>query len=424
MLLLLLLPLAAIVLVVLAVVGFAGIGPLTDDRRADRSGVVGAVGPAIGLLLGSVVLVGTAIGVVVVMGVGGGRDDDRVGDGSPRSTAPPSVPPVVAVGDDTTVTTVTAVPEAARARRAVGLGPAVAIEADGAETFPASYDVADGLARATVLRMRVTGFEPFARAVARQCLHGSSPRCGNSLRVQFDADGAAEFQYLVTDDFLVPLPVRGRCRADATPCSVVVRAVSGGDHGEITTVFGDRVARAGRISVSPSNGLSLEGETVTVTVDHYPPGSRLVAMLCAAPDATGERCGAPGPTAPLSVGADGTGRARLALEPSRVGTAGASCFRGDDCGVSVVSETVFARAPVARISFAPPPGASYDTMRLLIGIGLALLLLVVAAVLLRRTDWAPIGEAAAPEIDDAEYADLDAIIASLPPIEDESVPVP
>ena len=107
-----------------------------------------------------------------------------------------------------------------------------------------------------------------------------------------------------------------------------------------------------------------------------------------------------------------------------MGTDGAPCFRGDDCGVSVVSETVFARAPVARISFAAPPGASYDTMRLLIGLGLALLLLVVAAVLLRRTDWSPIGEAAAPEIDDAEYADLDAIIAALPPIEDESVPVP
>ena len=108
----------------------------------------------------------------------------------------------------------------------MGLGPVVAIEADGGQTFPVSYDVADGLAPATVLRMRASGFEPFAPAVAQQCIHGSPPRCGNSVPVQFDADGQAEFQFLVTDDFLLPLPVPGRCRADATPCSVVVRAVA------------------------------------------------------------------------------------------------------------------------------------------------------------------------------------------------------
>ena len=36
---------------------------------------------------------------------------------------------------------------------------------------------------------------------------------------------------------------------------------------------------------------------------------------------------------------------------------------------------------------------------------------------MRRTDWAPVGEVAAPEIDEAAYADLDAIIAALPPEE-------
>ena len=39
-----------------------------------------------------------------------------------------------------------------------------------------------------------------------------------------------------------------------------------------------------------------------------------------------------------------------------------------------------------------------------------------------RADWSAVGEAAAPEIDDAEYADLDAIIAALPPEEDEVRP--
>ena len=420
MYLLLLVPLAAVVVVVLAVVGFAGIGPFSDDRRADRSGGAGAIGPAVGLLLGSVVLVGAVIGAVALVGVGGG-EGGRVGT---RGAPPPTLRPAGSASTARTAgTTVTTQPAAGGVRRPVGLGPMVAIEADGGETFAASYDVADGLEPATVLRMHVTGFEPFARAVAQQCIHGSPPRCGNRLSVQFDADGAAAFQYLVTDDFLLPLTVPGRCGANAPPCTVVVRATTGRDHGELLTVFGDHGAPAGRISVTPSRELSLEGETVTVKVDHYPPGARLTAMLCAAPDASGTRCGVPGPTAPLLVGADGRGRARLALEPSRVGSDGAPCFRGDDCGISVASERVFVRAPVVPISYAAPPGAAYDTPRLLFGLALALVLLAIAAVLLRRTDWSPIGEAAAPEIDEAQYADLDAIIAALPPVEDEPVPV-
>lgn len=52
----------------------------------------------------------------------------------------------------------------------------------------------------------------------------------------------------------------------------------------------------------------------------------------------------------------------------------------------------------------------------------ALLALALGLVswLVRRTDWSPAGEAAAPEIDEAEYADLDAIVAALP-AEDEPV---
>jgi hypothetical protein len=176
--------------------------------------------------------------------------------------------------------------------------------------------------------------------------------------------------------------------------------------------------------VSSSNELALEGERVTVEVRDYPPGVEVTAMLCAAPDAYGPRCGAPGPTATVAVGDDGTGRATLLVEPGRVGTERASCSRGDDCGISVVSDDVFARAPVVPINFAAPPGAAYDSVRLAVGLTLVGLLLVLAGLLLVRTDWHPVGEAAAPEIDDAEYADLDAIIAALPPEEDELEPVP
>lgn len=152
------------------------------------------------------------------------------------------------------------------------------------------------------------------------------------------------------------------------------------------------------------------------------PGAEVAAMLCAAPAATGERCGAPGPSAPFVVGADGTGHTQLLVEPSRVGVEGVRCARGGECGISVASEDVFARAPVVPISFAPPPGAAYDPTRLVLGLGAAALLVAIAAWMILRTDWSPVGEAAAPEIDTADYADLDAIIAALPPEEDEVVP--
>ncbi len=421
MLLLLLVPIA-FALVVLSVLGFAGIGPLTDERRVARDGSMYAIGPAVGLLVGLVLLVATVIAAAVLGGLNGG---DRV----VRTRAVPSSTTVVTTPtsdrlDATSGASTTSRPTARRVHQPDVLGPVISIEADGGKTFPVSYDVADELGPTTVLQARVTGFEPFARAIAQQCIPGESGACGNALSVQFDADGIANFQYLVTNDFLDGRPVPGRCRSGAAPCVVAVSAVIGSTSGEIQTVFGDQVAPAGDISVTPASELSLDGETVTVEVTDYPPGVTLTAMLCAAPDATGARCGAPGPTAPLVVGRDGTGRTALAIEPGRVGADRASCFRGDDCGVSVASAAVFARAPVVPISFAAPPGAAYDSTRLLIGLGIALVLLAIAAALLRRTDWSPVGEAAAPEIDDAEYADLDAIIAALPPVEDEYVSTP
>ncbi len=305
---------------------------------------------------------------------------------------------------------------------APSLGPAVTIEAEDGERFPASYDVADGLESSTVLQIRATGFEPNVSGFAQQCAPSEFNRCANVIPVRFDADGEARFQYLVTDHFLLGGRLPGRCRPVAAPCTVIVADVHRHRRGEIQTVFGSTVAPAGHITVTPTDGLSLDGETVRVEVRDYPAGARVTAALCAAPDAIGRRCGQPGPSASLVVGSDGTGRTRLRIEPGPVGPELASCSRGDDCGVSVVSKNVFARAPVVPISFAAPPGASYDGNRLLVGLALAGLLLLIAVGLIWRSDWSAVGEAAAPEIDEADYADLDAIIAALPP--EVEVPVP
>lgn len=426
----------AIVLVAVSVVGLAGVGPLSDERRAGRTGSLATFGAATGLLAGAAVLV---LGVVVVVVLGGldpGTGDDNATRGASRTRggSRPASTPSVTTPAGTAITPPGSPPpgttppgspptRSAGAPGSVGaLGPVVRIDAESGEMFPESYDVAGGLAPETVLQVRVRGFEPFSRAVAEQCAPGRNRRCANRIRVQVDADGEAQFQYLVTDAFLAPDRIPGGCRAGASACRVVVRGVDGGARGEIQTVFVDAVPPPGIIEVTPSRDLSLAGQVVTVVVHDYPAGSRVEAMVCAAPDAIGRRCGRPGPIAPLVVGPNGTGRTTMRIEPGFVGADRVRCERGDDCGISVVSDAVFARAPVVPISFAAPPGATYDSNRLLAGVGVALILVMIAAWLLRRTDWSAVGEAAAPEIDDAEYADLDAIIAALPPDPDDPPP--
>jgi hypothetical protein len=394
----------ALALVVVSLLGLAGIGPLSSERVEARSGLLGGMGAAIGLAIGLGVVVLNVVAFAVLVGVGG--DDEGDAPRERRSATATTVPPRIASPAATS--------RAATTDRTVRLHPATT------ESFPAPGAVADRLPRKAVLDVRVQGFAPFARAVAEQCVSLVALACGNRIPVQFGESGRAWFQYGVTDDFLVPA-VPGGCRVGAPRCTLVVRAGDEGRRAEIETVFVDRVPPPGRVVVVPHRPLSLEGETVTVRVERFPPGVKGAAVLCAAPAVSGPRCGAPGPSAPLQVGADGTGRTRLRVVPGEVGASGARCERGDECGVSVVVPGVATRARVAPVSFAAPPGADYDRSRLLIGLAVAAVLVAIAAVLIRRGDWAAVGEAAAPEIDDADYADLDAIIAALPPEEDDLV---
>ncbi len=229
------------------------------------------------------------------------------------------------------------------------------------DQFPTSYEAIGALEPGTVLRVRVFDFEPHAEAVATQCVHRRDEfECGNTFPVQFDADGEAFVQYQVRDDFHASAVAGGRCRAGAARCILVVRDELHDTTAAIDTVFDDRPPAPGRIRVTPSTGLA-DGQTVTVSVGGYPAGARVHASLCAAPDATGsQRCGAPGPTAPLVVGPDGTGTTTLVVREGPVGSRRIPCGRDAVCGISVASADVFTRAPVAPISFASPGGAVYD----------------------------------------------------------------
>jgi hypothetical protein len=300
------------------------------------------------------------------------------------------------------------------------LGPVVSLRAteESSDAFPAPTPAVGALEPGTVLQLHVSGFESFGVVRVRQCVQAAPRRCGNALDAQLAEDGTAAFQYLVHTDFAGDA-ASGGCRARAAAaCSIVAEDVDGDARIEVVTVFDDPLPPPARVTVTPRTGVA-PGDELRVTIEDAPRGSDLTVLLCGAPATHG-----PARCSPISSGAvraagDGTVSVTATIPAGPIGTDEVLCRREQVCGISVVAPRALVQAEVVRLGFAIPPGAAYDGGRLALGLGGAALLLLAAVWLVRRTDWAAIGEEAAPEIDDAEYADLDAIVAALPPEEDD-----
>jgi hypothetical protein len=263
----------------------------------------------------------------------------------------------------------------------------------------------DELAPETVLVIRALGFEPDTTGTIAQCVDRVEPRCGNRLPVRFDEQGASTFQYLVTETGgAAPGGEAAPCRLDGVGCTI---EIANGDRVmTVDTIFVDAAPPPGRIAVRPGRGLEI-GQTITVTASGLPPGAELTALMCAEPAARGTRCGAPGLEVPLTIGPDGTATASAVLDSAEVGSEGVTCGGDVACHLAAVSDQAGVRARPEPLSFAAPAGPAYSVPRLVLGIGTAVALLVVAAWLVRSTDWRPPREADSSAIDDAELADLD-----------------
>lgn len=378
-----------VALLVFGGLGVAGIGPLVEGRR---SGTLRRLGPWLAIDLG----VGTiAIAVLTTALAFGVLEDD--GQTPERASG-------------------AQLSQAERER--LESAPAVVrltADDDHEGPFPSSPPVIDELSGGTVLRIHVEGFEPGSEAVVSQCARGGGgPACGNAFPVQIRRDGTALFQYEIHDVFRSRTRGTVECGLDGSLCSLVVETRDPSRSASIETVFGGSAPGRGEVVVNPRTELT-EGETVRVSVRGFPPRSPMSVVLCSAPDAAGSaRCGAPGPVAALLTDQAGRGAADLEVRAGPVGSEAAPCDRTHPCGVAVLSDSVTVGAPVVEIGFAPPPGAAYDPTRLAVGLAVAALLIVTAVLLIRGTDWSPIGEAQAPQIDQAEYPDLDAIVEALP----------
>jgi len=242
-------------------------------------------------------------------------------------------------------------------------------------------DLHDG----SVIVLGLNGFAPDTTGTIAQCVYadGGLTSCGNFFGVRFDASGTARVQYQVSRAGL-----SSRCSSYLRPCSIVVDD----DHGRRAvgaTIFGRPLPDPGVVTVSPAIGLR-RGERVTVAVSGYPPGVEVFVARCT-PSGTWAplACQRLDPGQSMTVAADGSAETMVEA-------------RGSASRLAVLSEDVWARAPVVRLTFREPAGPSLVTGQTAVALAVTLTLLAIAAWLGLRTDWRAPSEAAAAELDAAQ----------------------
>jgi hypothetical protein len=355
--------------------------------RSTRSIVTLAGGALLVVVLG-----GLLAGGVVLRGAGG--PDETATPGTTDSRA---VEPAPSTTGTTTAPVPAAVPPAGTAGREVHL------QAEVGNAFASEPARLDRLPNRSLLRISAAGFETFGRGYVEQCTVGG---CSNTFPVLFDENGSAVFQYLVVRSFATGLEPPSTC--GATEASCVVHLRGNGHSAYLTTVFGDVTAAPPRVTVSPRAVDLVDGSRVRVTVAGFPPGERVQARLCAAPETHGSaRCGGAGPVVSFEIDALGNGHTAFVVREGRVGSDKVLCGRDALCGIVVAQQDSSLPAPVAPISFAGGPSARYDVTRSLVGLGGAFVLLALAVLLVRGTDWRKPTEADTPDLDQASFTEDD-----------------
>lgn len=327
-----------------------------------------------------IVVIGAGL---ALRGIGGGGNDG--GNDTPRPNAPEVATQRIA----------DPVPPAARVARPPG-HPIIPVLASDSGSGVRLLTV-DRLEPQSIVQVRAAGFMAFERGFVQECVAelGHLTTCTGRFPVQFGEDGGADFQYQIPSS-----SAPGGCRYGQATCTLEVRGTKSTKRGEVQIVVGE--ARAGKILVSSLDGVR-DGQALTVSVSGFPANTPATAMLCALVGGYDVRhCGIGPGTAALAVGADGSGRANLVADTGAIGADSVQCGPRNACGVLVVTQEGFVAAPAVPLHFSLGPGASYNGSRLAVGLSLGGLLVVVAIILVWRTDWTKPTEAATPEVDAAD----------------------
>ena len=346
--------LLAVVLLVL-LVGVAVVSAATGvagGGRRDGDGVGIAAALAVPAAVAAVVVL---LLVVVVFGLGGARSGrapapERPGDGAESTAAPAEDgerdqrPPVPLEG-----------PPARFDGR-------VSIDEDDSPLRP--LPIVGDLAAGDVVEVWGEGFLEHAHGTVAQCASVDAISCRNLLSILTDGEGRLRVPY----------------------------RVEGERNGEVLVVEVDFDRGAARLAfgTTPSLAvLTVDDVTATVTIRGAPPAERVTVRRCDDGAETVEACRDVGS---IRAGSDGTASVPLVAGED----ADARLTLVDGAG-NVLAEPVRVRAPVAR----PDLDVELEPRQLVVGFGIALLLLVVAITLIRTTDWRAPAEAATPFLDAA-----------------------
>lgn len=260
-----------------------------------------------------------------------------------------------------------------------GSGP-VLMEADAQlrafddEEFPPRAATVDSVEDGQVVIVWATGFDAAENGSVHQCPTGSTSatRCRSGLPVTFDEFGDARVGVEVQRRFRASDGRMVDCGERVRRCAVVV---FGTDRGQALLAFGGPAAPDPLIRLTPRR--VSPGGAVEVSVTGAVPGEAVVLAECSSGDA-GFACRPL--TGPSRVDRAGSLTARVVIGADR-------CRRGRPCALAAISEDGTTQLGLARLAITGRPGADYDRTRLLSGMFLTAALLLIAVVLIRRTDW-------------------------------------
>jgi hypothetical protein len=292
----------------------------------------------------------TALLVVGALGTGlpgSGSSEEEAADPAPTTTAPARATPLLDVD--------------------------VELAARAPDQLPAIAPVLGALADGDSVVIAASGLDELTRATVHQCPAGAAvpAECREGLSVT-----VSEHQRLTVLVDLVERFGIGSSSVDCTveDCSVVI---FGSERLELRTVFGREAPPPVEVSAEPA--ALPPGSDVTARATGLPPRAEVTFSVCRPDGNGGADCGA---SSRVQSTADGTALAELEVSAGR-------CGRGEVCAVAVEAGDSGALA-YRHLHLIGRGGASYDDDRVALGLLAAAVLLGIALLVLRRTDWTPV----------------------------------
>jgi hypothetical protein len=298
------------------------------------------------LLAGGVLVVAAVVALVMGMGLVGFGLRSRAAQAPPQTVAP--------------AISTTAPPTTAVARRLVAPEPDAIAEIHATAEMLEPVPVLAGLEPADLVHVRVRGFPGLAPGALGLCDGGV---CREAVPILTDGDGNTDVAYRLGSD------------CGSSSCALVVDI--GGVGGIAPIVFG--AAPPAPVAVI---GVERAGSRVEVVVLGARPGASLTALACADDAIRRSTCR---PLQDGAVVADAGGRATFTAAapraPAQVVVADAGTGEAIAWPVAV---------PQAEVVVLRP---QYPRARVVTALVVALLLVMIAAWLIRSTDWGPPAEA-------------------------------